>query len=158
MSYATDKAKLIAQQLERLATQNAYQLAGQLPNLEFWMQEAEQALAVVDGYGGRFRKLRDAQLAWVRAHGTVVDPYCPMCGGSCEFGPFPPEPPKRIPSEQMDDARGAVKRGAMRYLLRLHRGRFLGEPELKGYAERLALPLEPEDYARRDKEGEADEE
>jgi hypothetical protein len=147
MSYSISRATLIAQQLERLATQNAYQLAGQLPNLDFWMQEAEHALATLQDYPDRFRKLRDAQVAWVRAHGTTVSEYCPLCGGTCEFGPKPPDPPHRIRSEEIDEARKLVRLGATRYLVRLYRAGFVNQSDLLRYADRLALPLEPEDYA-----------
>lgn len=39
MSHSTDRAALIAGQLERLARQNAHQLAGQVANLDFWIAE-----------------------------------------------------------------------------------------------------------------------
>ena len=45
----------------------------------------------------------------------------------------------------MAAASHAVRRGALRYLLRLFRAGFLAEPDIQQYASRLELPLEPED-------------
>jgi hypothetical protein len=47
MSYSIKRAALISDQLERLATQNAHQLAGQFGNLDFWIAEAVGAIRVV---------------------------------------------------------------------------------------------------------------
>lgn len=150
MSYSISKAKLIADQLNRLATQHMHQLAGQYSNLDFWMNEAEQALAVIDHYPERFRKLRDAQVSWVRAHDTRVSVYCEICGGGCEFGPNTPDAPHRISSEDLGTARDGVRSAVTRYLLRLFRADVLSESNLLGFTRRLNLPIEPEDYAPRD--------
>jgi hypothetical protein len=40
MAYTLERAALIASQLERLATSNVHQLAGQFANLDFWLDEA----------------------------------------------------------------------------------------------------------------------
>jgi hypothetical protein len=63
MSYSIKRATLIADQLERLATQNAHQLAGQFGNLDFWISEAVGAIRVLNEYPERFRSLRDGQVA-----------------------------------------------------------------------------------------------
>jgi hypothetical protein len=154
MSYSTSKAALIAEQLERLATQHMHQLAGQFPNLEFWMAEAEQALFVVSDYPQRFKKLRDAQVSWVQTHDTRLSVYCEICGGACEFGPRTPEAPRRIPSDELTAAGDGVRRGASRYLLRLYRAKLITESDLLQHRNRLDLPIEPEDYEHRDDDSE----
>jgi hypothetical protein len=53
---------------------------------------------MLDEYPQRFRRLRDAQVGWVKAHGTKVSGYCPYCRGGCEFGPQTPPAPTRIPA------------------------------------------------------------
>src|SRR6188768_3487356 len=150
MSYSISKAKLIADQVDRLATQHMHQVAGQYSNLDFWMGEAEQAIAVLDQYSERFRKLRDAQVSWVRAHDARVSVYCEICGGGCEFGPKTPDAPHRISAEELGAARDGVRRAVTRYLLRLFRADMLSESDLVGFIRRLDLPIEPEDYAPRD--------
>jgi hypothetical protein len=147
MSYSISKAKLIADQLDRLASQHLHQLAGQHSNLDFWMHEAEQAIAVLDHYGDRFRKLRDAQVSWIRAHDTRVSVYCEICGGGCEFGPSTPDGPHRTPTEDLGKARESVRRAVTRYLLRLFRSGMLSESDLLGFSRRLDLPIEHEDYS-----------
>src|SRR5262245_4297126 len=112
MSYSTAQAALLADQLERLATQAAHQIAGQVANLGFWLSEAEHVIRVIDEYPLRFQRQRDAQAAWVEAHGTRVSGYCVHCGGACEFGPRKPDPVRRVSHQELAAARASVCRGA----------------------------------------------
>jgi len=148
MAYTTDRAIALADQIERFAHANLHQVAGQLANLDFWLDEVAHALATIDDYPRRFRRLRDAQVAWVSAHGTKVSGYCAICGGGCEFGPQTPPPPTRIPSEQMDDARTQLRRATLRFLLRCYRASLLDEAAVRSAADRLLLNLEAEDLRR----------
>jgi hypothetical protein len=145
MSYSIAKATLIADQLKRLATQHPHQVAGQLSNLPFWMAEAAAAIAVIKDYPARFRKLRDAQVAWVRSRDVRVPFHCPVCQGECEFSPATPELPHRIPSEELTAAHDEVRRAAARLLLRFYRSGLMIPSELQHYASDLELPIEPED-------------
>jgi hypothetical protein len=146
--YSIAAASLIADQLERLATQHVHQLAGQSSNLEFWIAEAAHAIAVLDGYPKRFRNLHDAQVSWVRSHATVVTVHCPQCRGPCEFGPVTPSAPKRTPSEEIAAATDGVRRASSRFLLRLFHASLLSEGELRAHVDALGIFLEPEDLAR----------
>ena len=145
MSYSIQKATLIAEQIERLSTQNTHQLAGQVANLDFWIAEAAQAIVTADEYPDRFRRLRDAQVGWVKAHGTRVSGYCAHCGGACEFGPQVPEAPRRIPAEDLAAARTAIRQAVRRYLLRLYRAHFLDDGALRQACAQVGVPLESED-------------
>lgn len=148
MSYSIKRAALIAEQLERLATQNAHQLAGQHSNLDFWIAEAVDAIRVIDEYTARFRRLLDAQVAWVKAHGTKVTGYCHICGGACELGPQTPEPPLRIRSEDLTEARTALQRAARGYLLRLYRARLIEKEAVRLDCQRMDVGVEEEDFRR----------
>jgi len=130
MSYTTEQAALLAGQLERLASAGVHQIAGQFANLEFWLGEAVHVLATIDDYPRRFRQLREAQIAWVTAHGTQVLGYCAHCGGRCELGPQTPAAPTRISSDEMDAARRGVRQGCYRLLLRCYRAHLVDEPAL----------------------------
>jgi hypothetical protein len=145
LSYSIAKATLIADQLRRLSTQHPHQLAGQLSNLAFWMTEAAAAIAVIHDYRARFRKLRDAQVAWVRSRDVKVPFYCPVCQGECEFSPGTLDGPHRIPSEELNAASDEVRRAAAQLLLRLNRSGLIVSSELHRYANDLELPIEPED-------------
>ena len=61
MSFSTDMAKLVADQLSRFVTLRPHQLAGQAANLDFWLAQVRHALSVIDGYGVRFIRLHAAQ-------------------------------------------------------------------------------------------------
>jgi hypothetical protein len=148
VSYSIKRATLISDQLERLATQNAHQVAGQVANLAFWISEAVHAISTIDDYPVRFRRLRDAQVGWVKAHGTEISGYCPHCGGACEFGPQTPEPPQRIPTEDLAAARDGVRRAARRYLLRLYQAHFLDEDGVRRACAEIGVGVETEDFDR----------
>jgi len=148
MSYSIKRATLIADQLERLATQNAHQLAGQFGNLDFWIAEAVRAIGVIDEHPERFRSLRDGQIAWVKAHKTKVTGYCPICAGPCEFGPQTPEPPLRTPAEDLAEARVAVQRAGRTYLLRLYRAHLVEKAAVRRACNQLDIGVEEEDFNR----------
>ncbi len=148
MSYSIKQAAIIADQLERLATQNTHQLAGQVANLDFWISEAFHAVRTIDDYPARFRGLRDAQVGWVKAHGTKVSDYCPKCGGACEFGPPTPDAPHWIPSHDLAAARDAVRRASRRFLVRLYRAHFVDEDRVREACNDIGIGVEPEDFDR----------
>jgi hypothetical protein len=154
MAYSIDRAALLTKQFERFAHSNVHQLAGQVANLEFWIDEAIYALRTIDEYPGRFRRLRDAQVAWVRAHGTKVSGYCEICGGACEFGPQSPMPPQRIPSDQMEEARARLRRAAYAFLLRCYRSGLLLETGVRAAGDRIGIVVESEDLKRDHGDGE----
>jgi hypothetical protein len=149
MAYTIERAELVANQLERIAHSNLHQLSGQLANLDFWLDEAAHDLRTIDDYPKRFRRLRESQVAWVKAHGTKVSGYCGICGGRCELGPRTPDAPKRIPSEQMDEARKKIRQSVFRLLLRCYRSRLLEEAAVREACGRLGVDVEREDFDRR---------
>src|SRR5690349_1305259 len=143
--YSIARAELIAKQIGRFATQHLHQLAGHHANLAFWLSEAASALDALDGYQQRFKHLRDAQLSWVRDHDTKVNLFCPVCQGPCEFGPQTPDRPHRVPSEQLDTARAAVRGAVRQFVVRLHHAGFLSEQEVRHAADLVGVSIEQED-------------
>lgn len=152
MSYSIEKAKLVADQLERLATQNPYQLAGQAASFDFWSAEALQALQAIAGYEKRFKRMRDAQKAWIDAHGSVAYEHCELCGGACELADGTPPQPRRVPSHLLNEAATAVRRALRRYTLRLFRMHLLEEDAVWSLDEKADLHVEPEDLVRFEEE------
>lgn len=147
MVYSIEQAELVAQQLEKFTTSYSHHLVSQFANLEFWLDEVRHAVDVIDGYSRRFVTMRDAQREWVEAHGTMVpSPFCPICRGECEFGgPQKPEPPVRIPSQDLDAARRRVKDAAYKLLLRGHRAGLLDEEAVRAACERVGTSVDPSD-------------
>lgn len=145
MTYSIEQAELLARQLEALATRNAHQVAGQFANLEFWLEEVAHVVTTIDDYPRRFRQLREAQDAWVKAHDTKMTPRCGICRGPCELGPQTPPRPSRISSDELSAARSAVQRTCYRFLLRLYRVGLLAPDALRDACERIDVTLEHED-------------
>src|SRR5438045_2068513 len=71
VSFSTDLAKLVSDQLAQFVTLNRHQLAGHGANLDFWLGEVRQCLEVIDGYKKRFERMRAAQAQHVEAHKTT---------------------------------------------------------------------------------------
>ncbi len=143
--YSIARAELIAEQIGRFATQHLHQLAGHHANLDFWLSEAAAAVRSIDEYQHRFRRLRDARLSWVREHDTRITRYCPICRGACEFGPQTPDRPHRVPAEDLDSAREAVRRSVRQFLVRLYQGGFVSEAEVRQAADFVGASIETED-------------
>jgi hypothetical protein len=143
--YSIARAELIAGQIGRFATQHLHQLAGHHANLAFWLSEAAAAVRTIDEYQHRFRQLRDAQISWVRDHDTKLTRYCPICRGGCEFGPQTPDRPHRIPSEDLEAARNAVRVAVRQFVVRLHHAGFLSETEVRLAADLVGASIEQED-------------
>lgn len=143
--YSIARAELIAEQIGRFATQHLHQLAGHHANLAFWLSEAAAAVRSIDEYQQRFQHLRDAQLSWIREHNTQITRYCPICRGGCEFGPQTPERPHRVPAEDLNAARDAVRKSVRKFLVRLYQAGFVSEAELRQAAATVDAPIEAED-------------
>ena len=143
--YSIARAELIAGQIGRFATQHLHQLAGHHANLPFWLGESSAAVRTLDEYQLRFRQLRDAQLSWVREHKTKITTFCPICRGRCEFDPQTPDRPHRIPSEDLDAARKAVRVAVCRFVVRLHQAGFISEAEVRQAAGLVGASIEQED-------------
>lgn len=104
-------------------------------------EEAKQ----IDEYQQRFRQLRDAQVAWVREHNTTITRYCPICRGGCELGPQTPERPHRVPAEDLNAARDAVRHSVRRFLVRLYQAGFVSEAEVREAAAIVGATIDAED-------------
>jgi hypothetical protein len=134
VSFTTDMAKLVTDQLSRFVTLNPHQLAGQVANLDFWLAQARHALAALDGYGVRFVRMEGAQQQYVAAHGTTLS----------EVGPCGPEerrppPPRRIPDRELQKARRMLVEAVDRFLQRCRHDGFISESAYSAALEELAV-------------------
>jgi hypothetical protein len=134
MSFSTDLAGLVAGQLTKFATLNRHQLAGQLANLDFWLEQARHALAVIDGYGVRFVKLHAAQEQHVTRHDTRE--FSPSVDYSAEHRAAPP---RRIPDRLLQKARRALTEALTGFLKRCRREGLISEARLEAARECLGI-------------------
>jgi len=68
MSYTTTIADALIETLSRISGLPAFQLAGHVPNLDFWMAEVRHVVGVIDGYQERFANMSVAQAAFGADH------------------------------------------------------------------------------------------
>ena len=61
MSYTEEIVRPLIETLSKTAGLPTFQLAGHVPNLDFWIAEVRHALAVIDGYPKRFEDMVAAQ-------------------------------------------------------------------------------------------------
>ncbi len=131
---------MLAEQLGRLATLNRHQLAGHVANLDFWLGEVRHCLEVIDTYGQRFKRLKSAQNTHVSAHGTIEfsleDPCCTQSA---------PEPPRRVPHAELQQARRTLTDAMYRFLLRCHREDLLDEAAVRSSCSDLGRGIDPKD-------------
>lgn len=143
MSFSTDMAKLVADQLSRFVTLNRHQLAGQAANLDFWVAQARHALEVIDGYEQRFRRLKAGQAGYVREHDTKV---------SLLFDPdiqAAPAPPRRVPDADLRDARRSLTDATYRFLVRCCNDGLIPESRLRAVCDSLGIGVDAADLRRR---------
>lgn len=142
MSFSTELANLLTNQLSRFVTLNRYQLAGQVANLDFWLGEVRHGLSVLDGYTRRFEQMRDAQNAYVEQHQTVEWPL-----GDDEFKNKPLA--HRTPANELQQARRLLCLATYRFLVRCYNEGFLEEARLAKACEDLAIGVDAKDLKRR---------
>jgi hypothetical protein len=137
-------AKLVADQLSRLATLNRHQLAGQVANLDFWLAQVQHGLEVVDGYRQRFRRLKAAHEKHVMEHRTteffLSDPCCTQ---------GKPVSPRRVSDKELKDARRALCEATRRFLLRCWNDGFVEEAVLRQACAGLGIAVDATDFRPR---------
>ncbi len=137
MSYSTDVAGLLTNQLARFVTLNPYQLAGQAANLEFWVTEVRHALDVLGGYAKRFQRTKSAELRYVKEHETYAFEF----GKPDDFGFMPPRSSK-VPDRRLKDARVTLTDAARRFVIRCYKVGLIDEAALRKACDDLAIWIE----------------
>ncbi len=136
---------MLAEHVGRFATLNHHQLAGHVANLEFWLGEVRHCLEVIDTYGQRFQRLKSAQNTYVSDHHTVEfslhDPCCTQTA---------PQPPRRVPHAELQEARRALTDATYRFLLRSHREDQLDEGAVRSARDNFGIGIDPRDLKRSD--------
>lgn len=144
MAYSSDISKTLTDQITKFATLNRHQLVGHLANLHFWAAEVRHCLEVIDGYGSRFEQMKAAQMKFVADHGMVEfhldDPCCTRTSAA---------PPRRVPSQELADARRQLCNAFYRFLVRcLHEG-LIDERALRQVCGALDISVESSDLRQR---------
>ncbi len=130
MQYSCDIAKLLTAQLEKFVTLNRHQLAGHVPNLDFWLAEVRHCLEVIDGYGPRFERLSGAQNRHTAGHLR------------------PAVRPKRVSDTELREARRLLCEATYHFLVRcLHEG-MIDEATLRQACDRLGIGVEASDLRK----------
>jgi hypothetical protein len=139
MSFSTEMAGLVANQLSRFITLNRHQLAGQVANLDFWLAQVRHALSVIDNYGVRFIQMHATQEQYVAAHGTTEF----ALGTDCFPTQKKASPPRRVPDRELQKARRALIEATSRFLERCRHEEMISEAQLVSAHE--SLGIEPKD-------------
>ena len=143
MSFSENMAKVVSDQLSRFVTLNRHQLAGHVSNLDFWIDQAQHALDVIDDYQERFRRLEAAQDDYVTEHQTEsFFPTDPDIRGT-------PDPPRRIANASLREARRAVIEATYRFLVRCCNDGLIPVFRLRAVCKSLDIGVEAADLHRR---------
>jgi hypothetical protein len=117
--------------LNRAATGSADRLAGYAANVEFWIDEAEHCLRVIDGYDDRFRRFHKAQQEVVASRGPM----------KWDERGWRSPPPETHPTSTPDDLKRARRQivGAMaKFLDRCVKERLIGQTLRQSAAARIS--------------------
>src|SRR5262245_16678031 len=115
VSFSTDIAELVTDQVKRFVTLNRHQLAGHVANLDFWTAEVRHCLQVLDGYGKRFQLMKAAQEKHVAEHHTIeFDREDPGCTQGT------PGRPRKVFDGELKKARVALREAARRFWIRCY--------------------------------------
>ncbi len=145
MIYTIEKANLISEQLKKFTTGYTHHVAGHYSNIDFWINEAIEALNTIDNHKKRFDRMYNAQKNWTEEHGTVVHDYCPICGGKCEFSDGKPALPKFKYKTELADARKNLIDSVYYFLIRCFRVELLTYDELNKRCNSIGTSIEPND-------------
>lgn len=144
MAYSVDVATLLTNQLSKFITLNRHQLAGQVANLEFWIDEVRHCLGVIDGYPRRFEQLKEAQAKYVAEHGTIdyllEDEYLTTTSAT---------PPRRVPHSELKEARRLLCDATYRLLIRGFNEGALTELMVRQTCRELGIGIEASDLRSR---------
>ena len=149
MSYTTEIADSLAENLERFATLNKHQLAGHVANIEFWLDEVRHCLSIIGGYSSRFSAMKAAQMKYVAEHDTrelspTPSPWCSCCGPRTRTASLPARPPET----EIKDARNRLRDSAYRFLVRCHKTGFIDEQTLRDAADSIGTGVDLADLVR----------
>ena len=106
MSYLSDITTPLIKVLRHLVTLPAHQLAGHAANLSFWRSEVDHRRQIIQSYNERFRRMRDAEQAYGKAHGF----------GTVRLEGF--EEPELVPIRSALPARASTRDSERQELLR----------------------------------------
>lgn len=148
MIYSVEKANLIAGQLRKFTSGYAHHVAGQSANIDFWLNEAAEALQVINGHRHRFDKMYNAQKNWIEDHGTAVHEYCPICGGKCEFSNGKPTLPEFKHKRVLAEAKKDLVDAAYFFLVRCFRIGLLTKEALKEKCDLIETSIDPNDLKK----------
>lgn len=142
MSYTTDIAATLTAQLAKFMTLNRHQLAGQVANLDFWVNEVRHVLAVIDGYPDRFDHMTRAQQAYVAEH-DVREIVHPRFSDTIDWKS--PEKTRRVPHGPMQEARTQLCDTFYRLLVHVFRAGFINESTVRRTSQSLGIGVESRD-------------
>jgi hypothetical protein len=148
MIYTIERANLITNQLRKFTDSNAYMVAGQFANIDFWINETESAIRAIDEHNARFEKMCEAQKEWIEDKNVRVPDYCYICNGICELSEEhykKPELPKQRAKTEKRESRKKLVDSAYYFLIRCHKIELLSEKEINEYCNQIGTSIDPND-------------
>lgn len=148
MIYSAEKENLISEQLKKFTSGYTHHVVGHFANIDFWINEAKEALNVINDHKHRFDSMYNAQKKWIEEHQPVVHEYCPMCGGKCEFSDGKPTLPEFKHKRVLADAKKDLADAAYFFLVRCFRIGLLTKEALKEKCDLIETSIDPNDLKK----------
>lgn len=150
MAYTLDIAESVANTVGKFVTLNRHQLSGHLANMDFWCNEVQHALSVIDTYFARQRKLERAQKEHIQQHDTRrFDRQEFECATIWQHEPLPAARADhyRIPDQELKRMRAEVCDALYGFLKRCHKERLLAGDRAKELLGNCGIGWQPGDFA-----------
>jgi hypothetical protein len=135
MAYSSEIAKILADQLARIASENRHQIAGHFANIDFWVDEARHCLALIDGYRSRFERLKSAQMKYVSDRHTTPWP-------APDDRPESVAAPRPVPNTELKEVRRELCNASYRFLLRFYKEKLLDQATLRRRCDELSIGVD----------------
>ncbi len=127
MPYLFDITEPLIKTLEHFAGLPKHQLAGHAANFEFWRSEVEHRIQAIDSYGKRFRRLKEAQARYVKAHGAGVVHEEGCFGDIYERKASAPPLQKNLRDPELKELKSRLQDALNRFVERLEKEQLLPE-------------------------------
>jgi len=145
MVYSSDFARLLIDQLARIAGENRHQLVGHMANLDFWLSEVRHCLGVIDGYSARFANLKAAQTKYVSEHVTTAAEFDDPVVYYDRVAHHSVLPRPAWSDVDRKETRRALCDAVYRFLRRCYRDKLLDESSFRKACDSLGMGVDPAD-------------
>jgi len=136
MSYLHELCDALVNVLDHATALHVHRLAGYVANLNFWLEEVDHRLALLNGYAARYASSKQATKEYAKAHPESI-----QNSSLSHSAPSPPTSPS-YSDQELWELRERVLASAGRFLVRCRRESLLEGDKVAEVCQRWQLRLQ----------------